>query len=217
MGIEPCKAWNADGALDVTQGIPLGAVRKAILNYKNIARTISKLIMNGVVFDITKQKREGLVVMGPTYNPITFFLPDYREPMSAADGEALSYYGYLELLATTDYCEIPAWDHFAAFVGELIGQSPSVTEDVDAEELISNISYTINGVFDGTASFVGVTTARDFFNVIFNSIDEAAKSYPLSYYMEEDGAVIMVMTIHLGTDDSGNPIDLPLSFILGRK
>lgn len=213
-------AWNADGEVPLQYSIPWGAVRKGALHYLGNVLKVAKITLGGIVFDIGKQSTEGLVVVGNGYSSVTFFLPDDKAPMTEADGAAMSIYDYLEMLGTTDYSVITAWDYFAAFVGETVRNLAS-----NSETEIGPLSYSLyknvstGGDYAelfGTADFTTVNTAKDFFNVLTVNLDEESKTAgansPLSVWMEADGAVAICLQITLSED---NQAAYPM--YIGRK
>lgn len=210
------KAWNTDGdVLTTDSGIPLGAVRKAFFHHKDTIKAVTKLIINSTVYDIDKQSKEGMVVVGYNYKDVTFFLPEDRAEMTASDGKTMSIYDYLAKLATTTYSEIAAWDHFANTIGEMVR---SLLEQNDiptgttfpytfAQNKTDGLSYSGSAVFDT------VTTAKEFFNSLYTSIDASAADSKLSeWFAEEDNAVSMLLTIQLSSD---NKFAMPM--YVGRK
>lgn len=213
-------AWNADGDIPVKYNIPFGAVRKAALHCLGSVRKVMKITLGGIVFDIGKQATEGLVVVGNGYSSVTFFLPDGKAAMTEKDGGSKSVYDYLEMLSTTDYSVVTAWDYFARFVGDTVR---SVAENSDTE--IGPLSYSLyrnastNETYRelfGTADFSSVTTAREFFGVLLGGLDAAslagAKSSPLYEWMEGDGAVAILLKLTLTED---NKPTFPM--YIGRK
>lgn len=211
-------AWNADGNLPVSYSIPWGAIRKGALHYMGEVLKVAKITLGGIVFDIGKQATEGLVVVGNGYSSVTFFLPDDKAAMTEADGAAMSIYDYLEMLGTTDYSVIAAWDYFAAFVGDTVR---NLAENSETEigplsySLYKNTGDTYKELF-GTADFSTVFTAKDFFHVLFANLDADSqtqgKNSHLSDWMEADGAVAISFHITLG---EGNKIAYPM--YIGRK
>ena len=211
-------AWNADGNVPVSYSIPWGAIRKGALHYMGEVLKVAKITLGGIVFDIGKQATEGLVVVGNRYSSVTFFLPDDKAAMTEADGAAMSIYGYLEMLGTTDYSVIAAWDYFAAFVGDTVR---NLAENSETEigplsySLYKNTGDTYKELF-GTADFSTVFTAKDFFRVLFANLDADSqtqgKNSHLSDWMEADGAVAISFHITLG---EGNEVTYPM--YIGRK
>lgn len=189
------KAWDASGDVSIEYSIPWGAVRKGFLNYKNAIREIAKLTLNGLTYDFKKQAKEGLVVIQNGYTGLVFFLPDNREPMTAEQGESMTIQSYLTMLGTTDYAEIAAWDYFAKHVSGLLAN----TENPNIEIPYSILSVTGDTSVSesGTASFGSVTTAKDFFAVIANTVSSSA-NFNLSHWMEPDNAVSFCFSMTAG-------------------
>lgn len=206
-------AYDADGNVPVKYNIPWGAVRKGVLHYLGNALTVAKITLGGIVFDIGKQATEGLVVIGNGYSSVTFFLPDDRAVMTEEDGAAMSIYDYLEMLGTTDYSEIPAWDYFAQFVSTTVKNLIS-----NSETEITAFTYRFQNALDlsGTADFSTVETAQDFFHTIWANLDSTsqanAKASPLSGWMKEDGAVFGNFQVVL---DSSSTPTFPMT--IGRR
>lgn len=211
-------AWNADGDVPVKYNIPWGAIRKAVLHYKDEIRKVVKITLGGIVFDIGKQATEGLVVVGNGYSSVTFFLPDDKEAMTESDGASMSIYDYLEMLGTTDYSVVTAWDYFARFVGDTVR---SLIENSDAEipavqySFMSSVSDQTGTVsLPGSADFSQVTTAQQFFDTIRTGLQNPtnAQASPLSYWMEEDGAVAALFSITASADNQ-----MQFLLYIGRK
>ena len=211
-------AWNADGDVPVKYNIPWGAIRKAALHYKDEIRKVVKITLGGIVFDIGKQATEGLVVVGNGYSSVTFFLPDDREAMTEENGASMSIYDYLEMLGTTDYSVIPAWDYFAKFVGDTVR---SLIENSDAEipvvqySFMSYVSDQTGAVsLPGSADFSQVTTAQQFFDTIRIGLQNPtnAQASSLSYWMEKDGAVAALFSITASADNT-----MQFLLYIGRK
>jgi hypothetical protein len=184
----------------------LGAVRKGFFTYKNMVTTIAKLTLNGVFYDFDKQAKEGLVVCGAGYQSATFFLPEDKFPMTSEDGENMTINSYFEMLATTDYAVIIAWDYFAQYLSSLVSST-----DLASIE----IPYTMYSMKDGNilvsgaSIFSGITTAKDFFAILYNTMSQ--DNNPLSYWMEEDGTVSFVFRLQLGDEA------LAFNLYLGKK
>lgn len=213
-------AWNADGNVPVNYSIPWGAIRKGALHYMGEILKVAKITLGGIVFDIGKQATEGLVVVGDGYSSVTFFLPDDKAAMTEADGAAMSISDYLEMIGTTDYSVIPAWDYFAVFVGDTVRNMAENSETEIgpmAYSLYKNVSAGGQYIeLFGTADFTGVNTAKDFFHVLAVNLDadsqNTGKSSPLSSWMEPDGAVAILFRITLS---DGDPAAFPM--YIGRK
>lgn len=197
-------AWNADGDVARKYYVPWGAMRKAFLTYNSVVQPILSIALNGVRYDFQKQAKEGLVVCGAEYSSVTFFLPDNREPMTAEQGESMTINSYFEMLGTTDYAVITAWDYFAKFVSALM-------QHLDDPNMA--LSYSIKSeqgiTASGTASFGSVTTAKDFFATLYNTMSSC--SYPLSDWMAEDGSVELSFSLNIGDETAS------FGLIIGRK
>ena len=211
-------AWNANGDVERKFGLPLGAMRKAFLGYKSILYTLGKLTLNGITYDFGKQAKEGLVVCGYQYNPITFFLPDNREPITAEQGTSMTINSYFEMLVTTDYAEIVAWDYFAKHVSEAMGILNSPENETGTNiDVNSPLKYSISSnagiqTVCGEAAlseFMTVKTFKDFFKVLNDHMEES--SGLLSDWMLEDGAISFSLSLSF-LDES-----LAYNIIVGRK
>ena len=181
-------AFNADGDVTKTYNTPFGAMRKGILHIKDKAVTLTKLTLNGVLYDFQKQAREGLVVCGYDYQNITFFLPEEQNKRSIEPTlpEDATINDFLYFLATSNYANVKAWDNFIIALMDVVN---SYSGFVDP----SSISYTVTSVIDntislnGTVDFSAVNGAKDFFNALYLSLPQ--DDHPLSQWTEEDGVV----------------------------
>lgn len=210
-------AYDSNGDVPVLHRIPWGAIRKASL-VANTIRTLAKITLNGITYDIGKQATEGLVVMGEGYSSVTFFLPDDRE--SVADtAEVLNIAQYLGLvLGDGTYAEIPAWDYFAAFVGNTLSDLAG-NSDLDLTAIPYGLTMNTDNAervfLAGTGDFSGISTAKDFFYRLYAYLDEdsltVAKNSPLTDWIEEDGAVALIF----GINPEGDGMSWPMW--IGRK
>lgn len=195
------SAYDAFGTVPKKYNIPWGAVREAWLKYKDIIHVVTKITLSGVTYNIGKQAKEGLVVIGDKYSTVTFFLPDDRQPMTAEDGAAMTLHDWLEKVGKTDYSAVTAWDYFALFVGDTIRDMAESSEtEIPTEvsyifrQVASNVPYGETGIsLSGIYDFGTVTTAREFFLGILSGLDEssaaAAQESALSKWMADDGAI----------------------------
>lgn len=195
-------AWDKNGDVEKVFGIPWGAMRHAMLRYKNAFTTLAKLTLNGITYDFEKQAKEGMVVCGYGYSQVAFFLPDDKEPMTAEDGANMTINSYMEMLGTTDYAVITAWDYFAKYISGLMSEMDDPTIP---------FTYSLSGpsTVSGTASFGSVTTAKEFFAVLANSMSQ--DSNPLSAWMDDECAVCPQFNLSL---DGQN---LAITMLIGRK
>lgn len=195
-------AWDKNGDVEKVFGTPWGGMRHAILRYKNAFTTLAKLTLNGITYDFEKQAKEGMVVCGYGYSTVAFFLPDDKEPMTVEDGENMTINSYMEMLGTTDYAVITAWDYFAKYISGLMSGMDDPTIP---------FTYSLSGpsTVSGTASFGTVTTAKEFFAVLANSMSQ--DSNPLSAWMDEEFAVCPQFSLSL---DGQN---LSIAMLIGRK
>lgn len=200
------SAWNADGDVTKIYRTPWGAMRKGFITYKNVISTLTKLTLNGISYDFQKQAKEGLVVCGKGYESVTFFLPEDKKTMTSEDGNNMTINSYFEMLATTDYAVITAWDYFAQYLSNLV----ATTSYANTE-----FPYTItsmkdaNLVLSGAAVLGNITSAKEFFGRLYNTSSQ--NGAPLSSWMEDDGTVSCVLV--LGEGDSNLSFDL----YVGRK
>jgi hypothetical protein len=213
-------AYDANGDVPLKYSIPWGAVRKAWLKYKDIIHVVTKITLSGVTYNIGKQAKEGLVVIGNKYNTVTFFLPDDRQPMTAEDGAAMSIYDWLEKVGKTDYSVITAWDHFAIFVGDTLRNMAESSET----EIPTEIGYTfqrkkdnvVDTPLSGVWDFRTVTTAQEFFLGILSGLDSnsvaMAKESTLAEWLVEDGTVSAEFSV-MASENSGVFFHL----LIGRK
>lgn len=211
-------AWNADGDVPVKYSIPWGAVRHAAMRYKSAALAITKLTLGGITYNIGKQATEGLVVVGPGYSSVTFFLPDNREPVEPdnEDGSKISVADWLEMLSTTDYSEIPAWDYFAKFVTETVKSlaSGSDADITDLEFSLRTNPENSETVLYGHGDFSAVSTMRELFTVLYESLDDPgeARDVNIEDWMYNEAAAILFTVNPM---DEENKIELTL--LIGRK
>lgn len=211
-------AWNINGDVERKFNIPFAAMRKAYFGYKATLHLLSKLTLNGITYDFDKQAKEGLVVCGYSYDPITFFLPDNREPMTAEQGVSMTINSYFEMIATTDYAEIIAWDYFVKWLADKMGmlESPDLTIDTTAP-----VHYTIQSTLSPQCSvtgscplneFMGIQTFKEFFAILRTNMN--ISDDPLSNWMTEDGAVAFNFSISADILDGES---LSYDLIVGRK
>lgn len=211
-------AWNIDGDVERKFNIPFGAMRKAYFGYKAAIHLLSKLTLNGVTYDFDKQAKEGLVVCGYQYDPLTFFLPDNREPMTAEQGASMTINSYLDMIATTDYAEIIAWDYFVKWLADRMGilESPDIDIDTTAPvqyslQTISSPQCSVTGSCP-LNEFMGIQTFKEFFAILHDNM--SASDDPLSNWMTEDGAVAFNFSITAAVLEGQS---LSYVLIVGRK
>lgn len=228
------KAWSKDGVRDMTYGIPWGAVRKLGLHYQDVLLAVTKLTLNGVVYNIQKQSKEGLVIVGNAYESVSFVLPDYRDQISEDEITTLSIYDYLFKLGDTEYSVIPAWDYFASFVAEVLsGMVEQADSDSDPEsEAILGVTampYMLQAGTDGQsqtrlsgiADFTTINTAKDFFHTLRENLDSDSvalgQTIPVSSAVCEDGSVLISLIFDLGENEDGSSVMLDFPMYIGVK
>lgn len=195
------RAYDANGMVPTIYSIPWGAARKVWLKYKDIIHVVTKITISGATYNIGKQAKEGLVVIGHKYSEVTFFLPDDRQAMTEEDGASMSLYDWFEKVGKTDYSNITAWDYFALFVGDTLrNMAESSGTEIPTElgytfrQQASNVNFGETGiVLSGIWDFRNVKKAKEFFLGICSGLDDssafAAQESALSNWMTEDGAI----------------------------
>ena len=200
------RAWNVDGDVSRYNTIPFAAARKAFLYYQGAIVSLAKIVLNGITFDIKKQAAEGLVTISEGYSDMTFFLPGNREPMTTEQGESMNIKSYFEMLGTTDYADVTAWNYFVNYISTFA----SGMDDPTIMFHYRIILYSDSTIYEeGDMPFNELTTFKDMAKRISETMSYN-NDIPLSRWMEEDGTIMFQLAITL---------DQELSFLMhvGRK
>lgn len=201
-------AWNQDRLVEKVADTPFSAMRKCFLTYKNHLTTIAKLTLNGVNYDFEKQATKGVVVCGYHYDSLTFFLPDNRDPMTFEEAETMTLNSYFEMLGSSDYAAIPAWDQFVEHLHNAIVKRGYANSVATYTMTTNNTNYSASE--SGSLSFGDTTTARKMFEIFADTLSSETNA-PLTQWMADDGAIIIKWVLSM----SGYSVTINMT--IGRK
>lgn len=210
-------AWTEDGLVTKVADTPFKAMRKCFLTYKNNVTAITKLTINKMDYDFARQASEGVVVCGYHYDSLTWFLPDNREPMptekartmSNENPETMTLKSYFEMLATSDYANIPSWNRFAIHFADVLVRKGVANTTMSFTMTTNNSNYT--DTESGKITFNGnMTTANELFESIANALSDGS-NVPLAHWMAEDGAIVFKLII------TAYSYSVTVNMTIGRK
>ena len=207
------------GEAKTFHGVPFHTIKKATFTDKlGAAKSLFKMVVNGVLVDFRKTAQNGAVLFGQNYGLWDFVAPDGRFPFGGYGAMTVGQ-TLLDMEHILTEAPVPAWDRFIQWLNENLQNydldlsqissfyiCPILLEEENQEEVLSR------AVRGGEFTLEELTDCVAFIQSIEQAVAPVADR-PLSEYMTGEasfGFTILACTINQNTGEE--QISIPLSF-----
>ena len=204
------KIWfDYKGSEHYWRTMPLRCIKRSFFSVNGVARYITQMIVNSVVYDFNKTAQGGAVIVASDYSSCGFIAPDDRLPyddyLTMTLGQVM-----LDMEQVLKKKPIPSWDNFMAWLGFNYETIDEATLRMDSCQIT-----TIDGGTSTTMGLIDFSKVKDFVTFLaqVRSKAAAALSLPLTTYQLDEYVFGFALNMVSSPDEDGNTTTLNIGFM----